>query len=172
MLSLALLFLRFAWPFLLLGGAYLWADNGWHNNVADRMEKRAVAAEQKLEAEALAAFKQQERWSNVVTAEAERAKATAAKRAAADLKRRAADASRDPVSRSVAIPDSARRMLGDAYQAAQAAESASPPTDPAPANSATVADMAAWGIEMLEWAEECRQRVFDWERFYSGLQGK
>jgi hypothetical protein len=157
-------------PYAAMLGFYLWAQNGWHNNVADRMEKRAVAAEQKLEAAALAAFRQQERWTNVVTAEEKRAKADAAKRAAAALQRRAEDARRDPVSRSVAIPDSARRMLGDAYQAAQAAESASAPTDAAPANSATVADMAAWGISMLDWAEQCRERVFDWEQFYNGLQ--
>jgi hypothetical protein len=135
------------------------------------MEKRAVAAEQKLEAEALAAFKQQERWSNVVTAEEKRAKADAAKRAAADLKRRAADASRDPVSRSVAIPDSARRLLTGAYEAATATGPAEPPKDPAAADTAaTVADLTAWNIELLDWSVSCQQRVFDWEHFYKELQ--
>ena len=168
-MALILTLLRFLWPFLLIGGTYLWADMGWCNKACTVQKQAVFKLNEQIEAMNTAAFKQQERWTNVVTAEEKRAKADAAKRAAADLKRRAENARRDPVSRSVAIPDSARRMLGDAYQAAQAAESASPPTDPAPANSATVADMAAWGIEMLEWADGCRKRVFDWEHFYKEL---
>lgn len=166
--------------FLVIGGGAVWyADSAWCNKACERQklsvaDQKAVVAKLRAEIEAAntAAFQQQERWNRVVTAEEERARANEAKRAKADLRRRAEDARRDPVSRSVVIPDSARRMLGDAYQAAQAAESASAPTEAAPANSATVADMAAWGIEMLEWAQECQARDLAWRLFYDGLRAE
>lgn len=68
MLSAALLFLRFAWPFLLLGGAYLWADRGWCNHAcesarADVVEVQLDLAEasNKLDALDRARIKQMER---------------------------------------------------------------------------------------------------------------
>src|SRR6185437_1174253 len=79
--------LRILWPFLLLGGAYLWADEGWHNAVAKRAEAKvaAVTADRdakqgQLDALDKARVQQQERWAQLTAAEEMREKANDAKR--------------------------------------------------------------------------------------------
>lgn len=177
MLGLALTVLRFAAPYLIcaavLGVAYWKADYGWCNGACRaakedtaKQAKRADTAEAKLAELDRQRIAQEERWAQLTAAEEQRAKETEAKRVAKHYKELAASARSDPDSRSVAVPYAPRRLLGDAYAAAEATAE---PDEAAPANSATVADMAAWGIEMLEWADTCKAAVEGWQRWYSEI---
>ena len=168
---MTLILLRWLWPVLVLGGAYLWADNGWHNAVADRAESRATAAEAKLAQLDRERIAQQERHIQLTAAE--------------ELRQRAQDAQRKkqfkPIReqargeyRGIAISDPTRKLLGDAYAAAQDAESPREP-DQAPAadpGSSTVEDLIVWSVDALEWMSECRDRVTGWNRWYESLQEK
>ena len=156
---------------LVLGGAYLWADNGWHNAVADRAESRATAAEAKLAQLDRERIAQQERHIQLTAAE--------------ELRQRAQDAQRKkqfkPIReqargeyRGIAISDPTRKLLGDAYAAAQAAEAAREP-DPTPAadsSPSTIEDLIVWSVDILEWTADCKSKVDGWQRWYESLQEK
>jgi len=173
-MGIALLALRFLWPFLLIGGIYLWADEGWDNARAKRAEAKIAtvtkdrdAKQAQLDALDKARIQQQERWAQLTAAEEMREKANDAKRS--QVFAGLANAARhDPTSRAVAIPEPAKRMLGDAYAAAKAAEPAPEPAQ-AVAPDPTAAGLTAWGIDMLEWAATCRDRVEAWQRWYGSI---
>jgi len=40
--------LRYLWPFLLLGGVYLWADHGWCNSACQQAKSGLVAANERV----------------------------------------------------------------------------------------------------------------------------
>ena len=175
-MTIAFTLLRFLWPFLLLGGAYLWADRGWCNHACQsaqaqtaKQSKRAEVAEAKLAALDKLRIEQQERHLQLTAAE--------------EARQRERDAQRkkqfQPIReqargeyRGIAISDPTRKLLGDAYAAAQAAESPREP-DPTPAaNSQTVDDLIVWSVDILEWASVCKDKVDGWQRWYESLQSE
>lgn len=181
-MTIALLLLRYLWPFLLLGGAYLWADHAWCNaecraatirgaDVAKRLQSQLTADDLKLAELDRERIAEQERTAQLTAAEDARQKEQDAKRK--ELFAGRADAARnDAALRGIGITDPARRMLGDAYAAGQVPEAASKPATAPAADSKTVADLTAWGIQMLDWANECKDKVDGWQRWYQQLEAQ
>lgn len=173
MIGIALTVLRFAWPFLLLGGMYLWADEGWHNAVAHRAEANLAVQEKALstlrgqvaEMDRLAKA-QSEQWAAATAAEQELLEAQDAQRSKvfAGLKNRARSST---AGKSVGISDGTKRLLGDAYAAAGAAEAAPVPDTAPAADSETVSDLIVWSVDILDWAATCKATVEGWQKWYS-----
>ena len=177
-MALILSLLRVLWPFLLMGGAYLWADRGWCNHACQsaqaqtaKQSKRADTAEAKLAQLDRERIEQQERHLQLTAAEELRQKEQDAKR------KKQFQPIREQARgeyRGIAISDGTKRLLGDAYAAAQDAESPGVPDETTPADSgaSTVEDLIVWSVDILEWAAECRARVDGWQRWYESLQEK
>ena len=177
-MTIALLLLRWLWPVLLLGGAYLWADRGWCNHACRSAQEEAAVQKQAASTfrEQLAELdrqriEQQERHLQLTAAEELRQKEQDAKR------KKQFQPIREQARgeyRGIAISDGTKRLLGDAYAAAQAAESPGVPDETTPADSgaSTVEDLIVWSVDILEWAAECRARVDGWQRWYESLQEK
>lgn len=174
LLGIAFTLLRYLWPVLLLGGAYLWADEGWHNAVAKRAETKLVSAQGKitglqgkldeLDRQRIA---QDERWAQVTAAEELRARSVGAQR----VQRFNGIRSRILADRSLTtqlLPIPAG-VLDDAYAAADPAGASSQPQSP-PAADPSAAAVATWATDMYEWTAVCKDRVTEWERFYNGLE--
>ena len=175
-MTIALMLLRWLWPVLVLGGAYLWADHGWCNSACQsaqaqtaKQSKRADTAEAKLATLDKLRIEQQERHLQLTAAEEARQKEQDAKR------KKQFQPIREQARgeyRGIAISDGTKRLLGDAYAAAQDAEATREP-DPTPAaNSQTVDDLIVWSVDILEWASVCKDRVDGWQRWYESLQEK
>ncbi len=157
------------------GGSYLWADFGWCNGACKSAQakvsvqaKRADVAEGKLAELDKERIAQQERWAQATTAEEQREKVADEKRSQvfAGLK----DAARhSSAGRSVAIADPTRKLLGDAYAAAEAASPTPVPDTAPPADSQTVADLIVWSVDILDWAATCKATVEGWQRWYTEI---
>ena len=167
-----MIWLRFLAPFLpyiisalVMGGAYLWADNGWCNHACDVQKQAASKFREQFAELDRERIRRQEREAQVNAAEEARTKEQDARR------KRSFDAARarvDPADRAVPLSDGTRRMLGDAYAAAVAAEAARQPqaTSAADSGAPTIADWQKWSVDILEWAAMARDRVQAWERWY------
>jgi hypothetical protein len=155
---------------LVLFAGYEWLNRGWCNKACVNAQERATTAEAKLaklDAERIA---QQERWTQVTAAEE-----THARQVEVDRTRRFAGLSdrarNSPALLGVRIAPGALGMLRDAYAATDPAGAASGPTSPATVDSqASLADWAAWSVEVLSWSAECRDRVEAWSGWYSSLR--
>lgn len=169
-------FLPYIISALVMGGAYLYADHGWCNSACQSAQKDAAVQKQAASKfrEQLAELdrqriEQQERHLQLTAAEEARQKEQDAKR------KKQFQPIREQARgeyRGIAISDGTKRLLGDAYAAAQAAESPREP-DPAPAaDSQTVDDLIVWSVDILEWASVCKARVDGWQSWYEALQEK
>ena len=175
MIALALTFLRYAWPFIVGALLWYWADDHWCNGACQaakedtaKQEARAVVAEDKLAELDRQRIAQQERWAAATKAEQELLEAQDAKRKQvfAGLKDRSRHSD---FGRTTPVTAPVKRMLGDAYAAASAAEAASEPTAAAPADSETVADLITWSVDILDWAGQCKATVEGWQRWYTEI---
>jgi hypothetical protein len=174
-IAIAMTVLRFAWPFLLLGGVYLWADRGWCNHACHSAQNEAAVQKQ-------AAFTFREQLAELDRQRIQQQERHLQLTAAEELRQRKQDADRtkrfQPIRkqaageyRGIAITDTARKLLGDAYAAAQDAEAPREPDKAAPADpgSSTVGDLIVWSVDMLEWASVCKARVDGWQQWYESL---
>jgi len=167
--------LRYVLPLLAIAGAVWWADYGWCNGACKSAQakvsvqaKRADAAEGKLAELDRQRIAQAERWAQATAAEEQREKLDEGKRSKvfAGLKDRA----RHPGPNSgVAVSDPTRKLLGDAYAAAEATQASPSPDTAAPADSETVADLIVWSVDILEWAATCKATVEGWQRWYTEI---
>lgn len=187
-LTIAWTLLRYLWPVVLLGGAYWWADDGWHNGVARKAEAQLVVqakanqvavgkirgqlddAQSQLTNLAILANRQKELWAAVTLAEADRAKKQAEQRRVA-FARLADVARRDGRTAAIRIPADSLRVLADAHAAAEPAGPAEQP-QATPAADSNAAALIAWGVDMNAWAAECKARVSGWESWYDQLRSK
>jgi hypothetical protein len=177
MIALAMTFLRFAWPFLLLGAVYLYADHGWCNG-ACKSAKAQTAVQEKVASTLRGQFEeldrqrivQQERWAQATAAEEQRERVADEKRKQvfAGLKDRSRHSD---FGRTAPVSAPVKRMLGDAYAAAEAAEAPATPdtATSSDSGSSTVADLIVWSVDILEWAGECRARVEGWQKWYTEI---
>jgi hypothetical protein len=181
MFAAAFAILRPLLPYLICaaiaGGAYLWADFGWCNGACRsaksatvKQEARAVVAEGKLAELDRQRIAQQEQWAQATAAEEQREKLDADKRKQvfAGLKDRA----RHPGAGSgAAVSDPSRKLLGDAFAAAEAAQAPGGTDTAAPADSETLGDLIVWSVDILDWAATCRATVEGWQKWYSAISG-
>ena len=146
---------------LIVGG--VWLDRGWCNHACSVARSQRDTLQAKLDELDRQAIAQRERWAQATAAEELKARKDESdrKKRFAELRAKAKPA---PVS------DGTRKLLGDAYQAAHAAEASGPSTGTAPAN-APPSGLEEWAVDMYAWAAVCAARVGAWESWYNSLRG-
>lgn len=168
-MSIVLLLLRYLWPFILIGGVYWWADEGWCNGAC----KKHQAAEQAAMAKLAKAEADQRAIAALWKEDADRAQAEASKRAETDHAQFAALQAKASAlqARVVTLSGELNRVLADAVNAANAApapQGNSPPSAPVPVTY-TEQDIAKW---VTAAAEAYKDAVSQWQscvNFYTGL---
>ena len=179
-MAIALLLLRYLWPFLLLGGAYWWADDGWCNHACVK-QKSAVVAAQKIAKDAKDALSVATQQANAQIAhwqnQAQQANKDAQQRAENDhaqfqvLQARASALQ----SRVVTLSSQLSSVLADASRQANASPAA--PGDQAPPaavpGTTFAYDERALGEFVTQAAEAYRDAVNQWQScvdYYGSLQ--
>jgi hypothetical protein len=169
--SIALAILGRIWPYLLAlaAGLFLfYKAEHWCNSACRDQTTKLELAQAQLKDLDRQRIAQAERWTQATAAEEARAKQT-------ELDRRAANAglrlraTRDVPSAAIVVPGSSLGVLADAHAAAEPTRAPAKPEE-APAPDSTASALIVWGVDVLAWAGECRDRVTAWERWYASLR--
>lgn len=146
-----------------VGGAYLYADEFWHNAVAVRAERELDGIKTGLAKEALRQKENQLRAAQNLVQSTQNNAQTRTTRF---------DAIKTTAVPSTPVSAAAVSVLNDA---ARAANASGPPGEsdkaaPASAGDTDLKTLTDWGKLVLEIHAECRDRVAEWQKWYGDLK--